>query len=132
MLSSCDKAYNPKDDQASIRSIMSKQESCWNDGDLTCFMEGYWRSNDLVFIGSSGPKYGWQTTLENYINSYPDQKTMGKLKFDIIKIDMISPESSFVIGKWHLSREIGNLEGHFTLLWKKINSQWTIVADHSS
>ncbi len=132
-LTGCDEAvHEGENTKSQITAIMQKQEDCWNTGDLECFMEGYWHSDQLVFIGKSGPKYGWDTTLENYQTSYPDRKTMGKLKFDLLKIDVISYQTSFVIGKWTLKREIGDLSGHFTLLWKKIEGQWTIVADHSS
>ena len=115
-----------------IRELMVRQEKCWNEGDLECFMESYWKSDELVFIGKSGPKYGWETTLSNYRKSYPDKKAMGKLQFSLISTDILSDEAAFVIGKWLLEREQGNLSGHFTLLWKKIDQEWVIVADHSS
>lgn len=95
-------------------------------------MEGYWKSKNLVFIGSSGPKYGWQTTLDNYKKSYPDQASMGKLAFEIISIELLSAEHAFVVGKWHLTRTVGDAGGHFTLLWRKIDGQWVITKDHSS
>ena len=115
-----------------IIKLMKEQEECWNDGNLECFMKSYWKSDDLVFIGKSGPKYGWKTTLENYQKSYPDKRAMGKLTFEILSIDITSANTAFVIGKWNLDRVDGNLNGHYTLLWKMINDQWVIVADHSS
>ncbi len=122
--------YNQESEK--IKKLMKDQEDCWNNGDLECFMKSYWKSNELVFIGKSGPKYGWITTLENYQKSYPDKRAMGTLTFDIISIDITSQKSAFVIGKWNLDRADGNLSGHYTLLWKQINEQWVIVADHSS
>jgi hypothetical protein len=38
----------------------------------------------------------------------------------------------FVVGKWHLSRSIGNLAVIFTLLFRKIKNQLFIIADHSN
>jgi ketosteroid isomerase-like protein len=116
-----------------IRAIMADQESAWNRGDLPAFMAGYWASDSLVFIGSRGLTHGWERTLANYQRGYPDKATMGTLKFTILRIEPLSRRSAFVIGKWHLARpDKGDLEGHYTLLWKKINGQWRIVADHSS
>lgn len=115
-----------------IIKLMKEQEKCWNKGDLECFMKSYWKSDELVFIGKSGPKYGWKTTLENYQKSYPDKRAMGTLTFDILSIDITSKNAAFVIGKWNLDRADGNLAGHYTLLWKYINDEWVIVADHSS
>lgn len=130
MISAKSQAQNP--DLLSIRQIMADQETAWNAGNLEGFMDGYWRSDSLKFIGSRGLTYGWQATLDNYKKGYPDQETMGKLTFTIISMEELSPKSAYVIGKWALAREKGDVSGHFTLLWKKIENKWMIVADHSS
>ena len=57
---------------------------------------------------------------------------MGKLSFDIIRIEKLSKNYYYVVGKWMLKRSIGDLSGHYDLLLKKIKGQWRIVADHSS
>lgn len=131
-LQNCRTAQQPASDETLIRQIMAAQEAAWNRGDLAAFMEGYWQSDSLRFIGSRGLTFGWQTTLDNYRKNYPDPETMGQLKFTIISVEPLAPTSAFVIGKWHLARTKGDLEGHYTLLWRKINGQWVIVADHSS
>jgi ketosteroid isomerase-like protein len=111
---------------------MDEQMTCWNDGDLECFMQHYWKSDSLMFIGKSGVTYGWQGTLNNYIKSYPDRGSMGKLTFTIIDIEQLSDDKTYVIGKWHLQRKDDAPEGHYTLLWKLIGENWVIVSDHSS
>lgn len=95
-------------------------------------MNGYWNNDSLKFIGKSGIQYGWQQTLENYKKSYPDKSTMGILKFDIVKIESLSKNSAFVIGKWALTRDKGDVSGFFTLLFRIIDGKWLIVCDHSS
>lgn len=119
-------------DEAAIRQILSNQTQAWNSGDINRFMQGYWENDSLVFIGKSGPKYGYNTTLANYKKGYPDTTAMGKLNFTLLEIRKLSPRYYFVIGKWHLTRSIGNLSGHYTLLFEKIKGEWKIVADHSS
>ncbi|MDG1158289.1 MAG: DUF4440 domain-containing protein [Flavobacteriales bacterium] len=116
----------------SIRNIMIDQEIAWNSGSLEGFMQAYWNSEDLSFIGSRGLQKGWQRTLDNYKKSYPDKETMGILKFDILEMKMIDSDNAFVIGKWQLQRKEQDIDGHFSLWWKKINQEWLIVADHSS
>jgi ketosteroid isomerase-like protein len=115
-----------------IQQLLQTQTEAWNKGDIDNFMVGYWNNDSLMFIGKSGLKYGYETTLKNYKKSYPDATAMGQLHFDLLKIDVLSKDCAFVVGKWHLKRSIGDLYGHFTLLLKKINKQWTVVADHSS
>jgi uncharacterized protein (TIGR02246 family) len=122
----------PNKAEQAIRAVMASQEAAWNRGELEAFMDGYWRSDSLRFIGSRGLTYGWQQTLDNYKKGYPDQATMGKLKFTIISVEQLSRKSAFVIGQWHLTRKAGDVAGHYTLLWKKIGGKWLIVADHSS
>jgi ketosteroid isomerase-like protein len=119
-------------DEMAIRTILQTQETNWNKGALESFMEGYWKNDSLLFIGKSGISYGWQKALDNYKKGYPDTAAMGKLHFTLLQLKPLSPDFYFVVGKWYLQRSIGDLNGHFTLLFKKINGQWFIVADHSS
>ena len=119
-------------DEASILSSIEQQRIAWNKGDLNSFMDTYWQSDSLMFIGKSGVTYGWQNTLDNYKKGYPDTAAMGKLDFNILEVKRLSVEYFFVVGKWHLTRSIGDVGGHFTLLFRKIKNKWVIVADHSS
>ena len=119
-------------DERQIRGLLADQTAAWNEGDIPRFMQGYWESDSLVFVGKNGPTYGYRQTLENYKKNYPDASHMGRLKFDLLEVRRLSPEYYFVIGKWNLERSIGNVGGSFTLLLRKINGRWAIVADHSS
>ena len=103
-------AFAQKDaDETTIRNLLDAQTKAWNQGDLVNFMKGYWESDSLLFIGKSGLTYGWQQTLNNYTKSYPDTAAMGKLSFDIKKVQRIAADYFFVVGKWMLTRSIGNL-----------------------
>ena len=115
-----------------IREILNEQTWAWNRGDIPGFMNGYWQHDSLMFIGKNGIVYGWQQTLNNYKKNYPTSDAMGKLSFNILKVDKLSSKYYSVIGKWMLVRSIGDVSGHFSLLFKKINGQWKIVSDHSS
>ena len=119
-------------EEKAIREVMSIQEECWNEGDLECFMEGYWKSEQLIFIGSSGVNYGWQKTLDNYKKSYPTKEKMGTLKFDILIMEPLSDDFWSVIGKWSLQRKDDNPHGFFSLIFRLIGEEWVIVSDHSS
>ena len=118
-------------DEIAIRKVLSNQVAAWNSGNIEKFIEGYWVSDSMMFIGKS-VTYGWHKTLDNYKKRYPDTTAMGKLSFNLLEFKPLSPVYYFVTGKWHLQRSIGNLEGYFTLLFKKIKGQWFIIADHSS
>lgn len=119
-------------DEQTIRNILERQTGDWNRGDIDAFMKGYWKSDSLLFVGKNGATYGYQTTLNNYKKNYPDKAAMGTLHFNILQVQRLSEDHYFVLGKWMLTRTIGDLSGHYTLLFRKIKEEWVIVADHSS
>ncbi len=118
--------------EETIRNLLEEQTIAWNRGDIDGFMQGYWENDSLMFIGKNGVVWGWKNTLNNYKKGYPDTAAMGKLAFDLIQIKKLSRKYYFVVGKWMLQRNAGDLSGHYNLLLRKIRGQWKIVADHSS
>jgi len=119
-------------DETAVRKVLSTQNDAWNRGDIDAFMKGYWKNDSLMCIGKSGVTYGWQNTLNNYKKGYPDTATMGKLTFTLISVKSLSDKYYRVVGKWFLKRSIGDVGGHFTLLFEKINGDWFIIEDHTS
>lgn len=118
--------------EKAIRALLDKQTQAWNNGDIEGFMNGYWENDSLMFIGKSGVTYGWTNTLNNYKKGYPDTAAMGKLTFNILQVKKLSGKYYHVTGKWFLKRSIGDVGGHYTLLFRKVNGRWVIIADHSS
>lgn len=114
-----------------IKAMMDMQVEAWNKGDVEGFMQGYWRSPDLTFIGSNGITKGWQQVTDNYKKNYASADAMGELHFSDLLYDKLGPASYRVTGSWHLKRE-KPADGWFTLIVKKIKNEWKIVYDHSS
>ena len=119
-------------DEVAVKNLLMQQTKSWNEGDIEGFMQTYWKSDSLMFIGKNGVVRGWQKTLDNYKKGYPDTAAMGKLNFDIIEIKQVSPQYVYVIGKWMLKRSIGDVSGHYTLMLRKHKGKWVIISDHSS
>lgn len=116
-----------------VARVMSVQMDAWNQGDLEGFMQGYWQSDSLLFVGKSGMTRGHSATLERYQRGYPTQADMGILTFSNDKWTRISRRSGLLVGKWHLEKTgLPDAEGMYTLLWRRIRGEWVIVADHSS
>src|SRR5689334_19075865 len=84
-------AFTQSSDELTIRKVLDNQVKAWNKGDIQGFMQGYWKSDSLMFIGKNGINRGWEITLENYKKRYPDMTAMGKLSFDIILVKELSP-----------------------------------------
>ena len=115
-----------------IQIAMNKQSQCWSNGDIDGFMDGYWKSDSLRFLGRRGLTKGWQTTLDNYKKSYPDKKAMGILKFNLVSFEAMNEKKIFVVGKWALQREKDTLSGYYSLLWEKIDGNWKVIFDHTN
>ncbi len=118
--------------QTDIRNVMMQQQDAWNKGSLEGFMQGYWKSDSLRFLGKDGVTMGWEASLLRYKRVYTNPEKMGRLKFDHLRIEVLSKEEAYVDGRWNLFRSSDTLSGHFTLLWRRIQGQWLIVSDHSS
>lgn len=118
--------------KTAIREVMTMQERAWSDGDIYQFMEGYWKSEELSFVGRTGINKGWTTTLNNYIKGYPDKDAMGKLTFEILELNRVSSDAYHMIGRYTLIRKEDKPTGLFTLIWKYIGGKWVIVSDHTS
>ena len=126
------KSQAQKHDEGEIRTLLVQQTETWNRGDINGFMQTYWQNDSLMFIGKDGVTWGLKSTLERYKKGYPDKETMGQLSFEVIQTKKLSAEYFFVVGKWMLKRNAGDLSGHYNLLMKRIKGQWKIIADHSS
>lgn len=123
--------FSTSDDQA-IKQLLAEQQDAWNKGDLAMFMEGYHRSDTMQFVGKNGIRLGWQSTFDRYRESYPDTVVMGKLRFEILKVNAIHHDAAFLTGKFFLKRSIGDAHGVFTLVLRKYDGKWVIVYDHTS
>lgn len=120
------------DDKTAIRGVLEAQTAAWNRGDTSAFMAGYWKSEKTEFVGAGGILRGWTTVLERYRRDYPDTKAMGKLSFGNLEIQIISPDSAYVLGEFHLQREQDNPSGVFTLIMRKFPEGWRIIHDHTT
>jgi hypothetical protein len=116
-----------------VAEIMTSQLESWNASDLVGFMKGYWEHDSLMFVGSTGLTRGHRATLDRYIKSYPNAQAMGKLTFVNQEWIPLGMDAGWLLGSWHLEKEgLEDAQGMYTLLWRKLEGAWVIVADHSS
>jgi len=128
---SCKSTVNISKDVNEIKTVLFQSAKDWSKGDLKGFMKAYWKSDELQFIGSKGITYGWDATLANYLKGYPTKEHTGKLKFEVLSVKFLSKDLYSLIGTYHLERKVGEANGIFSLLFKRIDSRWVIISDHS-
>lgn len=118
---------------AAIEKVLSDQAAAWNRGDIEGYMQGYWKSDELIFTSGGQVQRGFDSTLARYKKSYPDKAAMGQLAFSDLEIRVLAKGVAWVLGKWRLSRASDSPHGVFTLILRKFPEQgWKIVHDHTS
>ena len=116
-----------------IMEVMKDQELAWSDGDIEGFMQGYWHSDSLTFVGSRGLTYGWNTVLQNYKETYPAKEDMGTLTFEVLEFHALGRSNALVLGKYNLDREgRESATGYFTIVWSRKSGKWKIISDQSN
>lgn len=125
------KTISKETEKQEILSVMKAQEEAWSNHDLEGFMKGYWKSDSLKFYGRNGITFGWQKTLDNYKKGYPTKEHSGTLTFKINDISKITEGAYSVMGEYHLKRNVGDANGVFMIIFKKIQGEWKIIADTS-
>jgi ketosteroid isomerase-like protein len=126
-------AESAKAESASeIRAVLSAQQDAWNRGDIEAFMNGYWRSDQTVFVSGDEVTRGWQKVLDRYKTKYSDRAKMGTLTFSNLEITPLSNDSAVVLGSWELKRANDKPHGRFTLIFRRFPEGWKIVHDHTS
>src|SRR4051812_6384672 len=103
LLSACSPKSDRAGEEKAIRDVLLRQEVAWNEGNINGFMEGYWKSDSLMFIGATVTQ-GWDATIERYKKSYPDREAMGQLKFAFYDFKFVGNDACLVTGKYQLKR----------------------------
>ena len=94
-------------------------------------MNGYWRSDETVFVGGD-VRRGWQNVLDYYKKKYSSREKMGTLTFSDLEIRSLGPDSALALGSWKLDLGPKNVQGKTTLIFRRFPEGWRIVHDHSS
>lgn len=115
-----------------IQAVLKAQRLAWSKDNIEEYMEGYWKSDSLAFYSANGITQGWENTLERYLKAYPTKEHTGKLNFRINAITKITDGAYYVLGEYHIKRDVGNADGIFMLVFKKIDGTWKIIADTST
>jgi uncharacterized protein (TIGR02246 family) len=115
-----------------VRAVLDKQVAAWNRGDTDAFLEGY--ASDTIFVGEKMTR-GVEDLKRRYQEHYPTRASMGKLSFYDLEIHTIDKDGAYVIGRWQLERDKeggGNVNGVYSLVFRRTAIGWKIVLDHTN
>ena len=117
---------------AQVQQVLRTQQESWNRGDVEEFMNGYWHSEETVFVSGDDVTRGWQQVLDRYKRTYSDRTKMGVLSFSDLQVTPLSDDSAVALGRWELARKKDRPHGRFTLILRRLPEGWKIVHDHTS
>jgi ketosteroid isomerase-like protein len=127
-------AMEPSPEESAVRAVLDAQVTSWNKADIDGFMAGYWKDEKLTFISGGDITCGWEPTRERYIKKYQadGKDKMGKLSFNELQVETLSPTAAIVHGRFELVRGEKKDWGRFTLAFRKFPEGWKIIHDHTS
>jgi hypothetical protein len=127
-----------------VASLLAKQASAWNAGDLKGFCAVY--AEDATYVSSTGRTGGREAILARYRERYPDSAAMGHLSFEVVETRPISGVEITMLGdaapgsvhgvsavaRWRLSYEDRDpAEGWTLIVLRRRGDGWEMVQDAS-
>lgn len=120
-------------DRVSIVGVLDAQVAAWNRGDLAAYMDGYARSDDLIFTSGGKVRRGWQTAFDHYQKKYAqDKAAMGHLTFEVLGVQPLGADGAVVLGNWILTGSPSDGRGVFSVVLHKRPEGWRVIHDHTS
>ncbi|HWU86591.1 MAG TPA: nuclear transport factor 2 family protein [Kofleriaceae bacterium] len=120
-------------DRAAVTTVLDAQVAAWNRGDLATYMDGYARTDALVFTSGGKVRRGWQQAFDHYQARYgKDRAAMGKLVFQIASVDALGADGAVVLGTWILTESPHDGRGIFSVVLERRPEGWRIIHDHTS
>ncbi len=131
LLASCGAPPAP-DWRSEVSALLTAQAAAWNRGDIAGYMDGYWRSDSLLFTSGGSVRRGWSETFKKYAATYDSREKMGTLTFSGLEFHLPAPGAAWVFGRWELARASDAPGGVFTVVLRRFPEGWKIVHDHTS
>ena len=120
-------------DRDAVKAVLDAQVTAWNTGDLDGYMNGYAKTEWLVFTSGGKIRRGWQETYDTYKAKYAQNPAaMGNLVFEILSIDPIGADGAVVLGNWILTNSPSDGRGVFSVVLERRPDGWKVIHDHTS
>ena len=116
-----------------ILENFKKQETCWNNHDIECYMQAYSKTEPIQTVSTGGVTFGYDNILSNYKRYFPKER-MGTLSFDNFNLRKLTNDLYFVTGRFNFKfpNQENVSRGWFSVIMKKDKNGWFIITDHSS
>jgi uncharacterized protein (TIGR02246 family) len=126
------KVAGAADSEKEIYEQLNRMADAWNRHDIDAYLDGYWRSDDLVIVVEGENLRGWDLLSKAYHSGYPNLEEMGTLTLDRVQIHLLSPDLGFALTWFTASFPKKKEFGTDTVILKKLPEGWRVAISHSS
>jgi uncharacterized protein (TIGR02246 family) len=120
------------DSEKEIYEQLNRMADAWNRHDIDGYLDGYWRSDDLVIVVEGENLRGWDLLSKAYHSGYPNLQEMGTITLDRVQIRLIAPDLGFALTWFTASFPKKKEFGTDTVILKKLPEGWRVAISHSS
>ena len=116
-----------------VRQALDEQVQTWNAGNLEKALSWYWNDPEMLWISRSGISKGFGPARKIFQEAFVNGNRMGTYTYELLSISELSPSTIFYVFKWTIEHHDKRLMGAISSqVWKKLNGQWVITAEHAS
>jgi ketosteroid isomerase-like protein len=127
-------AIGSKSNVQQIYGVLLKMLDRWNAHDLETYMEGYWKSSELLVVIDAQEFNGWQQVHDYYASGYPDRNAMGFIEPTRTQIKLLKPDFALALTWWSVSFQTPKrpVVAKTTMDFQNFDGAWKIVESHTS
>jgi hypothetical protein len=128
---------DPKAGQTLVQQVYQlilKMVDRWNNHDLDGYMQGFWKSDDLLAVLESEVHWGWSDLYNSYARGYPDRNLMGKLDLERLQVRSSAADTAIALCWWRILPPRGGspVFATDTMQLQKFTQGWRITVKHTS
>jgi ketosteroid isomerase-like protein len=122
------------DPVAEVKATLDAQVTAWNVGAAENLNSVYYDSPEMLWVNRTGIRKGIAPVQASYRRaSASNTPPAGVYSYEALHTERLSPTCVYFVIKWKYEQRGRNaLNGVTSMVWKKINKKWVIVAEHAS
>ncbi len=122
------------DPVAEVKAALDAQVAAWNSGEVENINSVYYDSPEMLWVNRTGIRKGSAPVRASYRRASASRSpAAGVYSYEPLHVERLSPNCVYFVMKWKYEQPGRNaMNGVTSLIWRKINRKWVIVAEHAS